>query len=199
MRTSETTKNIAPAVTAASNASTGAKKDGKNPHYKSTYATLSSVINASNKPLVDNDLSIQQELGRITKNQTIIVVTRLTHGESSEWYETDTEAPLKNKDIHVLMSTFTYCRRNAISALLNMPVEDDDGNKSHDAKEQEPDFDTEPLIKNIYQAVTIEELDAIANTIRHTKMPSDSKATLRSLYLTAKRSMLKSEDNNENT
>ncbi len=198
MQHSESTKNIAPAVTAASNAITGAKKDGKNPHYKSTYATLSSVINAANKPLADNNLSIMQELSEITDSQIIKVTTRLTH-TSGEYYQLVTPAPLKNKDIHVLMSTFTYCRRNAISALLNMPVEDDDGNKSHDAKAEEPDFDTEPLMRNIYQAQTVEELDAIANTIRHTKMPSKSKATLRSLYLTAKRTMLNKEDNNENT
>ena len=179
MRQSETIKNIAPAMTAASNAITGAKKDGKNPHYKSTYATLSSVINASNKPLNDNDLSIQQELGRITKNQTIIVVTRLTHGKSGEWLETDTEAPLKNKDIHVLMSTFTYCRRNAISALLNMPVEDDDGNKSHDAK---PEFDTLPLLQSIEACTTLEQLNLAGNVIKTTQMDNASKSKLRSAW-----------------
>jgi len=179
MRQSETIKNIAPAMTAASNAITGAKKDGKNPHYKSTYATLSSVINASNKPLNDNDLSIQQELGRITKNQTIIVVTRLTHGKSGEWLETDTEAPLKNKDIHVLMSTFTYCRRNAISALLNMPVEDDDGNKSHDAK---PEFDTLPLLQSIEACATLEQLNLAGNVIKTTQMDNAAKNKLRSAW-----------------
>ncbi len=179
MRQSETIKNISPAVTAASNAITGAKKDGKNPHYKSTYATLSSVINASNKPLNDNDLSIQQELGRITKNQTIIVVTRLTHGKSGEWLETDTEAPLKNKDIHVLMSTFTYCRRNAISALLNMPVEDDDGNKSHDAK---PEFDTLPLMQSIEACMTLEQLNLAGNVIKTTQMDNAAKNKLRSAW-----------------
>jgi hypothetical protein len=182
MRTSETTKNIAPAVTAASNAITGAKKDGKNPHYKSTYATLSSVINASNKPLVDNDLSIQQELGRITKNQTIIVVTRLTHGESSEWYETDTEAPLKNKDIHVLMSTFTYCRRNAISALLNMPVDDDDGNKSHDAKAEKIVVDLEPMLIKISESMDNDSLEAVAKEIRNAELPTNAKAKLRKAW-----------------
>jgi len=179
MRQSETIKNIKPAMTAASNAITGAKKDGKNPHYKSTYATLSSVINASNKPLNDNDLSIQQELGRITKNQTIIVVTRLTHGKSGEWLETDTEAPLKNKDIHVLMSTFTYCRRNAISALLNMPVEDDDGNKSHDAK---PEFDTLPLLQSIEACATLEQLNLAGNVIKTTQMDNAAKNKLRSAW-----------------
>ena len=190
MRHSETYKNIAAAVTAASNAITGAKKDGKNPHYKSTYATLSSVINASNKALHDNDLSIQQELGRITKNQTIIVVTRLTHGESGEWIETDTEAPLKNKDIHVLMSTFTYCRRNAISALLNMPVEDDDGNKSHDAK---PEFDTEPLLQSIEACATLEQLSLAGNVIKTTQMDNASKNKLRSAWNIRKQSLDKAQ------
>ena len=190
MRTSETYKNLKAAITAASNAITGAKKDGKNPHYKSTYATLSSVINACNKPLADNNLSIQQELGRITKNQTIIVVTRLSHAESGEWIETDTEAPLKNKDIHVLMSTFTYCRRNAISALLNIPVEGDDGNKSHDAK---PEFDTEPLLQSIEACATLEQLSLAGNVIKTTQMDNASKNKLRSAWNIRKQLLDKAE------
>ena len=190
MRTSETYKNLKAAITAASNAITGAKKDGKNPHYKSTYATLSSVINACNKPLADNNLSIQQELGRITKNQTIIVVTRLSHAESGEWIETDTEAPLKNKDIHVLMSTFTYCRGNAISALLNMPVEDDDGNKSHDAK---PEFNTAPLLQSIEACTTLEQLNLAGNVIKTTQMDNASKSKLRSAWNIRKQFLDKAE------
>lgn len=189
MRTSETTKNIAPAVTAASNAITGAKKDGKNPHYKSTYATLSSVINAANKPLADNNLSIMQELSEITDNQMIKVTTRLTH-TSGEYYELVTPAPLKNKDIHVLMSTFTYCRRNAISALLNMPVEDDDGNKSHDAK---PEFDTEPLLQSIEACATLEQLSLAGNVIKTTQMDNASKNKLRSAWNIRKQSLDKAQ------
>ena len=189
MRTSETTKNIAPAVTAASNAITGAKEDGKNPLYKSTYATLSSVINAANKPLADNNLSIMQELSEITDNQMIKVTTRLTH-TSGEYYELVTPAPLKNKDIHVLMSTFTYCRRNAISALLNMPVEDDDGNKSHDAK---PEFDTEPLLQSIEACATLEQLSLAGNVIKTTQMDNASKNKLRSAWNIRKQSLDKAQ------
>ena len=178
MQNTEQYKNIAAALTAASNAIGAAKKDGKNPHYKSTYATLSSVINAANKPLLDNNLSIAQEMGCITKSQTIKVVTRLTH-TSGEYLETITEAPLKNKDIHVLMSTFTYCRRNAISALLNMPVEDDDGNKSHDAK---PEFDTLPLLQSIEACATLEQLNLAGNVIKTTQMDNAAKNKLRSAW-----------------
>ena len=181
MRTSETTKNIAPAVTAASNAITGAKKDGKNPHYKSTYATLSSVINAANKSLSDNNLSIMQELSEITDNQMIKVTTRLTH-TSGEYYELVTPAPLKNKDIHVLMSTFTYCRRNAISALLNMPVEDDDGNKSHDAKAEKIVVDLEPMLIKISESMDNDSLDAVAKEIRNAELPTNAKAKLRTAW-----------------
>ena len=181
MKTSETTKNIAPAVTAASNAITGAKKDGKNPHYKSTYATLSSVINAANKSLSDNNLSIMQELSEITDNQMIKVTTRLTH-TSGEYYELVTPAPLKNKDIHVLMSTFTYCRRNAISALLNMPVEDDDGNKSHDAKAEKIVVDLEPMLIKISESMDNDSLEAVAKEIRNAELPTNAKAKLRKAW-----------------
>ncbi len=190
MRTSETYKNLKAAITAASNAITGAVKDGKNPHYKSTYATLSSIINACNKPLADNNLSIQQELGRITENQTIIVVTRLSHAESGEWIETDTEAPLKNKDIHVLMSTFTYCRRNAISALLNMPVEDDDGNKSHDAKAEKLVVDLEPMLIKISESMDNYSLATVAKEIKSAKLPANAKAKLRQAWAEQKATLI---------
>jgi hypothetical protein len=181
MKYSESTKNIAPAVTAASNAITGAKKDGKNPHYKSTYATLSSIINAANKPLSDNNLSIMQELSEITDNQMIKVTTRLNH-TSGEYYELVTPAPLKNKDIHVLMSTFTYCRRNAISAMLNIPVEDDDGNKSHDAKAEKIVVDLEPMLIKISESMDNDSLEAVAKEIRNAELPTNAKAKLRKAW-----------------
>jgi len=181
MQHSESIKNIAPAVTAASNAITGAKKDGKNPHYKSTYATLSSIINAANKPLSDNNLSIMQELSEITDNQMIKVTTRLNH-TSGEYYELVTPAPLKNKDIHVLMSTFTYCRRNAISAMLNIPVEDDDGNKSHDAKAEKIVVDLEPMLIKISESMDNDSLEAVAKEIRNAELPTNAKAKLRKAW-----------------
>lgn len=181
MKTSETIKNIAPAFIAASNAISGAKKDGKNPHYKSTYATLSSIINAANKPLADNNLGIMQELTEITDNQMIKVTTRLTH-TSGEYYEIVTPAPLKNKDIHVLMSTYTYCRRNAISGLLNMPVEDDDGNKSHDAKAEKIVVDLEPMLIKISESMDNDSLEAVAKEIRNAELPTNAKAKLRKAW-----------------
>jgi len=192
MKYSESTKNIAPAVTAASNAITGAKKDGKNPHYKSTYATLSSIINAANKPLSDNNLSIMQELSEITDNQMIKVTTRLNH-TSGEYYELVTPAPLKNKDIHVLMSTFTYCRRNAISAMLNIPVEDDDGNKSHDAKAEKLVVNLEPMLIKISESMDNDSLEAVAKEIRTAELPANAKAKLRKAWAEQKAILIAAE------
>jgi hypothetical protein len=192
MKYSESTKNIAPAVTAASNAITGAKKDGKNPHYKSTYATLSSIINAANKPLTDNNLSIMQELSEITDNQMIKVTTRLNH-TSGEYYELVTPAPLKNKDIHVLMSTFTYCRRNAISAMLNIPVEDDDGNKSHDAKAEKLVVNLEPMLIKISESMDNDSLEAVAKEIRTAELPANAKAKLRKAWAEQKAILIAAE------
>ena len=192
MKYSESTKNIAPAVTAASNAITGAKKDGKNPHYKSTYATLSSIINAANKPLSDNNLSIMQELSEITDNQMIKVTTRLTH-TSGEYYSLVTPAPLKNKDIHVLMSTFTYCRRNAISAMLNIPVEDDDGNKSHDAKAEKLVVNLEPMLIKISESMDNDSLEAVAKEIRTAELPANAKAKLRKAWAEQKAILIAAE------
>jgi hypothetical protein len=122
-----------------------------------------------------------QELTEITDNQMIKVTTRLTH-TSGEYYELVTPAPLKNKDIHVLMSTFTYCRRNAISALLNMPVEDDDGNKSHDAKAEKLVVDLEPMLIKISESMDNDSLEAVAKEIRTAELPANAKAKLRKAW-----------------
>ena len=122
-----------------------------------------------------------QELSEITDNQMIKVTTRLTH-TSGEYYELVTPAPLKNKDIHVLMSTFTYCRRNAISALLNMPVEDDDGNKSHDAKAEKIVVDLEPMLIKISESMDNDSLEAVAKEIRNAELPTNAKAKLRKAW-----------------
>lgn len=101
------------------------KKDAKNPFFKSTYASLSNILDAIKIPLTECGLTLSQfpegEYG---------LTTRLLH-ESGEWMEASyTMRPVKD-DPQGRGSCITYQRRYAIAAILSLNIdEDDDGNQA---------------------------------------------------------------------
>ena len=103
-----------------------ALKDSKNPHFKSTYADLTSVMLACKDALAANDLAVLQ-LSRIHESGAPVLVTRIIH-TSGEHIEG--EFPLVCKDPNdpqKLGSAVTYARRYALSAALGITADDDDG------------------------------------------------------------------------
>jgi hypothetical protein len=103
-----------------------ALKDSKNPHFKSNYADLTSVMLACKDALAANDLAVLQ-LSRIHESGTPVLVTRIIHvsGEHVEG-----EFPLVCKDPNdpqKLGSAVTYARRYALAAALGITADDDDG------------------------------------------------------------------------
>ena len=103
-----------------------ALKDSKNPHFKSTYADLTSVMLACKDALAANDLAVLQ-LSRIHESGAPVLVTRIIH-TSGEHIEG--EFPLVCKDPNdpqKLGSAVTYARRYALAAALGITADDDDG------------------------------------------------------------------------
>ena len=103
-----------------------ALKDSKNPHFKSSYADLTSVMLACKDALAANDLAVLQ-LSRIHESGAPVLVTRIIH-TSGEHIEG--EFPLVCKDPNdpqKLGSAVTYARRYALSAALGITADDDDG------------------------------------------------------------------------
>jgi hypothetical protein len=103
-----------------------ALKDSKNPHFRSNYADLTSVMLACKDALAANDLAVLQ-LSRIHESGTPVLVTRIIHvsGEHVEG-----EFPLVCKDPNdpqKLGSAVTYARRYALAAALGITADDDDG------------------------------------------------------------------------
>ena len=60
MQHSASTAKIAPALVKAINSIQPASKDGSNPHFKSKYTTISSLIEAARPHLAENDITIMQ-------------------------------------------------------------------------------------------------------------------------------------------
>lgn len=135
MNRSEQINELATALAKAQGQITGALKDSSNPYYSSKYADLASVWDACRKPLSENGLAVIQMPGRDESGN--FVETILSHS-SGQWFSsklhfkpgrTDKNGvfiPLE--DSQALGSGITYIRRYALSAMVGIAPEDDDGN-----------------------------------------------------------------------
>lgn len=126
----DTTK-LAKAMIAVQKDMAPATKDATNPFCKNRYATLNSVMDACRPALNAHGIWLTQlpmpapiELGA----GHIGLLTKLTHVDSGQWQASFTVAPLPKNDPQGFGSALTYCRRYALTAMLGMVMEDDDGN-----------------------------------------------------------------------
>jgi len=104
----------------------GAKKDAKNPFFKSNYADLSSCWDSVRGPLSKNGLSVTQ-LPQPTGNGVVIVKSVLGHS-SGQWISSTIEMKPVKQDPQGIGSCLTYARRYGLMSLVGIAPEDDDGN-----------------------------------------------------------------------
>lgn len=102
-----------------------AHKDSSNPHFKSTFASLPSVIDATVPLLNRHGLSVIQLPGFVDGCAT--VETILMH-ESGEWLSGVSKSPISKNDPQGVGSAITYLRRYSLAALCCIGQDDDDGN-----------------------------------------------------------------------
>jgi len=130
MYQSEQINELATALAKAQGQMQHAIKDSSNPHYKSKYADLASVIDAIRAPLSENGLSFVQPI-RI-ENDVTVLDTILFHS-SGQWIKSsmiiNVEVANRNA-IQALGSYITYSRRYSLSSLIGITQDDDDGNSS---------------------------------------------------------------------
>lgn len=127
MKTSESIKHLSQALLKAQMQMGAAKKDSKNPFFKSTYADLPTVMEVVKGPLNDAGIIVLQPASfRDGKN---FITTTLIHGETGEYMESETEVvSAKQNDPQAFGAAQTYARRFGLQAMLFIPAEDDDGN-----------------------------------------------------------------------
>ena len=117
------------------------KKDAKNPYFKSNYASLSNILDEIDDPLLESGLVITQfpdEDG---------LVSMLIHAESGEFISSNYRMPVaKQNDPQALGSSITYARRYAITSILSLNVEDDDGNKGAQPAKKQPEAPEKPWL-----------------------------------------------------
>jgi hypothetical protein len=128
------------------------KKSSENPFFKSSYADLAELIEATRPALSKNGLSVIQFPGKLNRDSDswrVEITTMLLHA-SGEWLRGESEMPCVKRDAQGLGSAETYGRRYAYQAILCLAAEDDDGNAAtgkkkplteEEDKAYEADFD----------------------------------------------------------
>ena len=102
-------------------------KDAENPFTKSWYASLNSVMDACRDALIENGIWLCQYPVPVEQPNSLGLVTKLTHAESGQWQSSLAVVPLPKADPQGMGSAITYARRYALTAMLGMVTEDDDG------------------------------------------------------------------------
>jgi hypothetical protein len=103
-----------------------ATKDATNPHFRSKYADLSSVIGAVKPALVNHGLFFTQHPE--PSEDGVIVETFLHHASGESLSLGKLYVPANKRDAQGFGSAMTYARRYALQTAFGVPTEDDDGN-----------------------------------------------------------------------
>jgi hypothetical protein len=151
MKTSDSIKQIAPALLTAQRNITFAAKNAKNPHYKSHYADLPAVIDAVKDSLNDSGIVFVQS-ATPSEDGRLHLVTRMIH-QSGEWIEDVAVCAMPKHDAQGFGSAMTYLRRYSLAAFCGLYQSDDDGEAAK--------FDPEPYVKQLRSCKDMVELKDI--------------------------------------
>ena len=101
-------------------------KEGKNPHFRSSYVTLDSILNGPVKVFNEHGIAVVQMPSIL--DGKINIRTVLAHASGAN-IQSDLSLPCELGNPHKVGSTITYLRRFSLSSILGIAGEsDDDGN-----------------------------------------------------------------------
>lgn len=118
-----------------------ALKDATNPHFKSKYADLASVLDACRPALSKHGLAVLQlpEVG----DGRLVVTTVLVH-KSGQQIRTSLGTKLAQDTPQAIGSAITYLRRYSLMAVVGIAPDDDDGEAAHGRGQDRRDERYEP-------------------------------------------------------
>jgi len=162
MNSSATVKELATALAIVQGQLTFAKKDSKNPFFKSNYADLESVWDACRSLLSDNGLAIMQFPGDyVDGNMTLTTI--MTHS-SGEWVAQNMSLPVSKPDAQGAGSAITYMRRYALAAIVGVVQADDDGNSASEKA---------TVVADKATSITPQQISSINSLIEQTNSDMD--------------------------
>jgi hypothetical protein len=165
-----TLDKFAPAMAAAQAKMPAVPMDGRNPYYKSRYATLGSVIETSRGILAEHGFSVIQQVISNDTGDAVGIRTMILHesGQSMSW-DAVVKIPLDSNPGQAAGKLITYLRRYSLAAALNLYAEEDTDNNSpkQQAKPQpvkeKAQRNNEILTELGYQPMTLEQAAKVTN------------------------------------
>ena len=156
MNHSESISNISAAMAKAFAKIENAEKNKSNPHFKSKFADLGSVIDAIKPALIENGLWFSQvsyDLDNHAAIETVIIHS------SGEYISCGlVSVPVSKADAQGFGSALTYARRYSLSAAFGVAPEDDDANAAVVAAPKPKAKIDSALEKLLRSSATLEEL-----------------------------------------
>jgi hypothetical protein len=125
IHTSDQIDQIADAMAKAQAALENVSKSGKNPHFKSSYATLADVLSEVRPKFAAEGIAIVQ-MPVNGEGSNIGVATRFAH-KSGQWIESVIFVAPTKFDAQGVGSVQSYLRRYSLMAMAAVGGEDDDG------------------------------------------------------------------------
>jgi hypothetical protein len=141
VRMSPTVGKLAEALAKAQAEMEGAAKDATNPHYRSKYADLASIRDAS-RPTAKYGIAILQPTR--AEGPHVTVTTMLIH-TSGEWISEELTLTAGQNTPQAVGSAITYGRRYGLAAMVGIAPEDDDG-EAAEPRNAAPSIDATRLV-----------------------------------------------------
>lgn len=162
IETSNEIKHISAALLKFQGAVDGVGKSSANPHFKSRYANLETVVDTARPELQAAGIVFMQSGGAIVDG-VMAMSTRLIHVESGEWIQGTMDIALGKRDPQGVGSAQTYAQRYHLMAMLGLPPVDDDGEGAMDRTNSRPEPEApKTLVKDQREiwAAMRDEIDA---------------------------------------
>lgn len=145
------------------------KKDGKNPHFKSTYATLTQIISEVKPILSECGVLLTQPI-KDNKVGTVLIDDKGLLAES--WI--DLPIGLTPQQIG---SAITYYRRYTLASLLALEIDDDDANLASVKPSQLPGL-TAVQLKDAVKAIQDGKKDAVQKQLEKYALTPEQKSVI---------------------
>ena len=125
-------KNIYMALAAAQSEMGNLMKGAINPHFRSSYSTLSEVVSAAREALARHGIAFFHTMA--AEGEQMYMKTILAHGASETTIECAVPLVVDKNNMQGMKSATTYAKRIGLESLTGLAPQDDDGNAAAAAK-----------------------------------------------------------------
>jgi hypothetical protein len=148
-------KNLFTALVKAQAEISAAIKDSTNPHFRSRYADLASVVAAIKPAAAKHAIGFVQTFREAEGGVT--VETIIIHESGEQMFCGPLFVPATKQDAQGYGSAITYARRYSLQTAFGVPSDDDDGNAA--SKPDLDQFTHDPVtVGRLKTAKTVDEL-----------------------------------------